>query len=110
MVEHSAVNRRVGGSSPLFEQINFPVIRGFLLYFQSKYIDALDISNPISISELSSNIQEILEASFPYIYVTGEISNFKHQISSGHFYFVLKDNQAQISAMMWKTQKQIFKF
>ena len=100
----------LGVRVPLFELINFPVLRGFLLYFQSKLIDALDISNPISISELSSNIQEILEASFPYIYVTGEISNFKHHISSGHFYFVLKDNQAQISAMMWKTRNKYLNF
>ena len=65
---------------------------------------------PISVSQLTSQIREIVESNFQFIYVTGEISNFKHQISSGHYYFVLKDSGAQISAAMWKQKNMYLNF
>lgn len=55
----------------------------------------------LSVSELTYSIKSKLEGSFPDVSVQGEISNFNAQ-SSGHFYFTLKDNQAQISCVMFK--------
>lgn len=53
------------------------------------------------VSELNSLIKQILEPQFFNIEVKGEITNYKEQ-SSGHLYFSLKDEQSQISAVMFK--------
>ncbi len=57
--------------------------------------------NIISVSELTGQIKAALEEEFGDISVIGEISNFKAHIS-GHWYFTLKDSNAQISCTMWK--------
>lgn len=62
-----------------------------------------------SVSELTAEIKEILEDRFPFVWVTGEISNFRVP-GSGHFYFTLKDADAQISAVMFKGQNRNLKF
>lgn len=54
-----------------------------------------------SVAELTRQIKDLLENSFPRLWVEGEISNFKRH-SSGHLYFTLKDENAQISCAMWK--------
>jgi exodeoxyribonuclease VII large subunit len=54
-----------------------------------------------SVSELTKEIKETLETSFPRLWVEGEISNFKKH-SSGHLYFTLKDNTSQIRCAMWR--------
>jgi len=54
-----------------------------------------------SVSEITGLIKLTLEESFSEISVIGEISNFKAHIS-GHWYFTLKDPNAQISCTMWK--------
>jgi exodeoxyribonuclease VII large subunit len=55
----------------------------------------------ISVSDLNRHIREILEGTFPLLWLKGEISNFKAH-TSGHFYFSLKDAKAQISAVMFR--------
>ena len=55
-----------------------------------------------SISELTGNIKRLLESKFPMITVEGEISNFKRQ-TSGHIYFTLKDEGAQLNAIIWRS-------
>ncbi|HPI20198.1 MAG TPA: exodeoxyribonuclease VII large subunit [Candidatus Kapabacteria bacterium] len=55
----------------------------------------------ISVSELTFLISSILEENLPYISVQGEISNYKKH-SSGHQYFTLKDENAQISCVIWR--------
>lgn len=64
---------------------------------------------PISISELTGRIKSIIETDFQFVYVTGEISNFKHH-TSGHFYFALKDESAQVSAVMWSSRNRSLGF
>ncbi len=54
-----------------------------------------------SVSELTLQIKKVLEDSFPYITVRGELSNFKRHVS-GHWYFNMKDQDAVISCTMWK--------
>ena len=59
-------------------------------------------SQPIvSVSELTRKIKGVLEMGFPEVLVSGEISNFKRH-TSGHLYFTLKDEAAQIQAVMWR--------
>ncbi len=57
----------------------------------------------LSVSELTRTIKWTLESALPLMWVEGEISNFKHH-TSGHMYFVLKDEAAQIQCVMWKTR------
>lgn len=64
---------------------------------------------PVTISELTRSIKQIIESEFKFVFATGEISNFKHH-SSGHFYFVLKDGNAQISAIMWNSRNILLNF
>lgn len=62
-----------------------------------------------SVNELNRAIKDQLEGEFPMIWIKGEISNFKPH-SSGHFYFSLKDDKAQISAVMFKGFNRNVKF
>lgn len=64
------------------------------------YHFAMSIS-ALSVSELTMQIKTGLESLFPFVRVRGEISNFKRH-SSGHSYLTLKDEQAQIPAVIWK--------
>ena len=54
-----------------------------------------------TISELTRSIKELLESNFVRIWVEGEISNYLRH-SSGHRYFTLKDQAAQIKCVIWK--------
>jgi len=64
-------------------------------------------SGAISVGTLTSVIKSVLETEFDEVLVKGEISNYK-QHSSGHRYFTLKDEQAQISCVMWRTRQLDF--
>ncbi|MGM0439754.1 MAG: exodeoxyribonuclease VII large subunit [Chlamydiota bacterium] len=59
----------------------------------------------LTISQITHLVKQQLEGSFSNIALQGEISNFKRQ-SSGHLYFSLKDNAAQISAVMFRSSAQ----
>lgn len=54
-----------------------------------------------TVSELTGDIKSFLEDRYPAVSVKGEISNFKLP-SSGHIYMTLKDEGAQIPAVIWK--------
>ena len=62
-----------------------------------------------TVSELTSDIKSLLEESFPFVWISGEISNFKVPVS-GHLYFTLKDENAQIHAVMFRGQARNLKF
>ncbi len=68
-----------------------------------------DSNNSISVSQLTTQIKNILEGEFESIWVSGEISNFKHHYS-GHMYFTLKDDSAEIKAVMFKGFNQYLRF
>lgn len=57
----------------------------------------------LTVSQLTNAIKHSLESGFPHFWMQGEISNFKAQ-SSGHYYFSLKDNSAQIAAVMFRNE------
>ncbi len=56
-----------------------------------------------TVSQITTIIRTILEDEFPNIAIKGEISNFRPS-STGHYYFSLKDNEALISAVMFKSR------
>ncbi len=56
----------------------------------------------LSVSALTSLIKDTLNENFPYINIVGEVSNFRPS-STGHWYFSLKDENASISVVMFKT-------
>jgi exodeoxyribonuclease VII large subunit len=62
-----------------------------------------------TVSELTRHIKALLEGNFPFVWVAGEISNFRIP-ASGHFYLTLKDESAQINAVMFKGNQQHLKF
>jgi len=62
-----------------------------------------------SVSDLNANIKALLEESFPFVWIFGEISNFRIP-ASGHYYFSLKDAASQISAVMFRGQQRKLKF
>ncbi len=56
----------------------------------------------LSVSALTLLIKEVVEGTFPQVWVSGEISNFSRP-QSGHCYLTLKDNDAQLRAVIWRT-------
>ncbi|MGD9235108.1 MAG: exodeoxyribonuclease VII large subunit [Desulfobacterales bacterium] len=62
-----------------------------------------------TVSELTDQIKALLEETFPFIWIIGEISNFRKPLS-GHSYFTLKDADAQINAVMFRGQQRQLKF
>jgi exodeoxyribonuclease VII large subunit len=56
----------------------------------------------LSISELSRRLKAIVEMSFAHVCLEGEISNLS-RATSGHVYFTLKDEAAQIRAVLWRS-------
>ncbi len=58
-------------------------------------------SNAIAVSELNRQVKSLLESSFLSIRVVGEISNLARP-SSGHWYFTLKDQNAQVRCAMFR--------
>ena len=62
-----------------------------------------------SVSELTREIRMLLEDHFPFLWVEGEISNFRVP-SSGHYYFVLKDGESQIRCVMFRSQHRGLRF
>jgi len=64
---------------------------------------------PLSVSELNALVKGLVEGSFGGVTVEGEISNCKAW-SSGHVYFTLKDDFAQVRAVLFRTQARQLKF
>ena len=63
----------------------------------------------MSVAELTASIKERLESAFPFIWVAGEVSDVTRP-RSGHVYFTLKDTQAQIRAVMWRSAANRLRF
>jgi exodeoxyribonuclease VII large subunit len=63
----------------------------------------------VTVAELTASIRALLEGSFGDIWVEGEISNCKTW-NTGHMYFTLKDGDAQIRAVMYRSAVRYLKF
>src|SRR5208283_1786151 len=60
----------------------------------------------VTVSELSNAIKRAVEDRFGYVRVRGEISGYRGPHSSGHAYFCLKDANARLDAVIWRTTLQ----
>jgi exodeoxyribonuclease VII large subunit len=63
--------------------------------------EALD-QHVLTVSELTAMVKDVLEGAFPAVWVSGEISNLSRP-QSGHCYLTLKDDAAQLRAVIWRT-------
>ena len=72
-----------------------------------KGIASVDISNTggavLSVHQLNHQVRQLLESSFGLVQVEGEISNFA-MAGSGHWYFSLKDDRAQVRCAMFRNR------
>eukprot|EP00913_Durusdinium_trenchii_P028279 g26507.t1 len=64
---------------------------------------------PQTVSQLTAGIKSTVEEAFPKVWVVGEVSNCT-RASSGHYYLTLKDENAQIRAVMWRSRASRLKF
>jgi exodeoxyribonuclease VII large subunit len=62
-----------------------------------------------SVSELNAAIRATLDREFPDVWVTGEISGLK-LASSGHYYFTLKEREAQVKCVAFRSAHRYWKF
>lgn len=62
-----------------------------------------------TITQITNVLKDMIEGNFPQITLEGEISNFRPN-STGHLYFVLKDDTSQITAVMFKGKASYLKF
>lgn len=69
-------------------------------------------STVLSVKQLNGYVKSLLESDrhLSSIYLKGEISNFKDHYQSGHLYFSLKDNDAVIRAVMFRSSAAYLKF
>jgi len=63
----------------------------------------------VPVSALNRAIGSMLERSFPLVWVAGEVSNFT-RAASGHWYFSIKDAQAQMRCVMFRGRAQYAEF
>jgi exodeoxyribonuclease VII large subunit len=63
----------------------------------------------LTVTALNQQVARLLERSFPLVWIGGEISNFT-RASSGHWYFTLKDDAAQVRAVMFRSRAQMAGF
>ena len=66
----------------------------------------------LSVSQLNRYVKSKLDAdeNLYNVFLTGEISNFTNHYKTGHFYFTLKDESAQVKAVMFKSNAARVKF
>jgi exodeoxyribonuclease VII large subunit len=64
---------------------------------------------PLTVTELTESVRRAIEARFASVWVEGEISNFKSH-SSGHWYFTIKDEGAQLRAKCFRSANSRIRF
>src|SRR6201998_1850402 len=65
--------------------------------------------NVFTVSRLNSEVRMLLERGLGIVWVEGELSNFS-QPSSGHWYFSLKDRDAQLRCAMFRLKNALVGF
>lgn len=69
----------------------------------------MPVKQILTVTELNRLAREVLETSFQLFWVSGEISNFT-RAASGHWYFSLKDQAAQVKCVMFKGRNSYVDF
>jgi exodeoxyribonuclease VII large subunit len=72
------------------------------MFFEKNFADK---NRVFSVSDLTRATKHLLESELPLLWVRGEISNFT-RAASGHWYFSLKDEQAQVRCVMFRHKSQ----
>jgi exodeoxyribonuclease VII large subunit len=72
--------------------------------------ETLTNAGEYTVSEIAGALKRTVEESFGHVRVRGEISGFRGQHASGHAYFTLKDTDAAIDAVVWRTSFARLKF
>ena len=62
-----------------------------------------------TVTELTGRIQQVLEESFPTVWVEGEVSECNYH-TSGHVYLTLKDSQAELKSVLWRSHAAALRF
>jgi exodeoxyribonuclease VII large subunit len=63
----------------------------------------------LTVSQLTAQLKDLVEIRFSSVWVAGEISNFSRP-QSGHCYFTLKDDTAQLRSVVWRGTSTKLKF
>jgi len=63
----------------------------------------------LSVSQLNRQVRLLLESHFDFVWIEGELSNFTRP-GSGHWYFSLKDDTAQVRCAMFRNRNQRVRF
>jgi exodeoxyribonuclease VII large subunit len=66
-------------------------------------------ARPLTVSELTAQVKGLMETSFQRVWVSGEVSNLARP-RSGHLYFTLKDQGAQLRAVVWRSAAARLRF
>ena len=77
--------------------------------FPPDSLRGVSLSDIYSVSELNSEVRALIEENFPSVWVQGEISNLARP-ASGHIYFSLKDETAQVRCAMFRMSNRLLKF
>ena len=65
-----------------------------------------NIHTVLTVSELNHSAKDLLEHTFPLVWISGEISNLK-RYNSGHWYFSLKDTDAQVRCVIFSYKNRL---
>lgn len=74
-----------------------------------QHLSSPEQSDVLTVTQLNRQARLLLETEFPTVVVSGELSNLARP-SSGHWYFTLKDEQAQIRCAMFRHRNQMLGF
>src|SRR5688572_123712 len=77
----------------------------------AKPLEASHGINALTVTQLTSQLNRVIRSGFPApVLVKGEVSNYRPNASSGHVYFTLKDLDACLSCVMWKSDAVRLRF
>ena len=75
----------------------------------SNLSSAVSNRDVLTVSELNQTLSQLVEAAFPLLWISGEVSSFTRAVS-GHWYFTLKDDDSQIRAVMFRGRARLAEF
>ena len=76
----------------------------------SSSIDAEAVAGgPLTVTQFNAIARQLIERNLPLLWIAGEISNFT-RAPSGHCYFTLKDERAQVRCVMFRSRLQSVEF
>lgn len=110
-----SITYKFHGKSRVWAGFFWPAMGGMWIPVEFAPMDTPQISTKVnsgevvSVSWLNRAAREALEGSFPLLWVSGEVSTLT-RAASGHVYFSLKDDQAQVRCTMWRNRAQLLGF